>query len=256
MNDKRHPALVDTALAAAFATAMLFAPVPASALPICVPGPCLQVTASGPKNILEGDPGPVAVQFSVTNNTGIPLILDYALATIIHGGPDDDDFINFSGINGDQGLAGGLGNQALFLRIGATGTFNYSVYSPGDRGDEDNDFGIDPVTFSVEYSPFIGGNTNNNLIANIFGVLLVNPTLDNAMDPLALATLNSYFTLPPGVQPVQPAIPTLLYANGITGGPVDSTVNVFDVPEPSSLSMIGLGLAGLAGLLARRRKHG
>ncbi|MDL2355172.1 MAG: PEP-CTERM sorting domain-containing protein [Pseudomonadota bacterium] len=253
MNDKRHPALVDTALAAAFATAMLFAPVPASALPICIPGPCLEITASGPKNILEGDPGPVAVQFSVTNHTGIPLILDYALATIIHGRPDDDDFINFSGVNGDQGLAGGLGNQALLLGIGATGTFNYSVYSPGDRDNEDNDFGIDPVTFSVEYSPFIGGSTNHNLLFNLWGVLLVNDTKTNPIDPVALAKLYSYFTLPPGVQPVQPAIPTLLYANGITGGPAVSTVTVFDVPEPSSLAIVGLGLAGL---LARRRKHG
>lgn len=220
------------------------------------PGQLIAISCTGGQSIPEG-PATTLVSFTVKNNSGMNLILDYAFASIAHGGPDPTDLIHFSGLNGSGGLPGGLGSVPLFLPIGGMGVFTYSVTSPPEIDDNPSDFGINPVTFSVEYSPgtlvgvpvFIpGGNGALVFVAN---------SNSGAINPAVLAQLLNFVNNPPGCAmnfqpPCQPDPPLLLYANGITAGPVSTSVDVFDIPEPSTLL---LGATGLLGLLGRARRR-
>lgn len=219
------------------------------------PGQLIAISCTGAQSIPEG--ATTLVSFKVKNNSGMNLILDYAFASIVHGPPDTDDFINFSGVNGIGGLPGGLASVPLFLPIGGMGVFTYSVTSPADSGDENGDHGLDPVSFSVEYSPgtivgapaFIPGGGG--------ALVFVANANSGAINLAVLAQLLNFVNNPPGCAmnfqpPCQPDPPLLLYANGITAGPVATSVDVFDIPEPSTILLSATGLLGLIGSVRRR----
>jgi hypothetical protein len=209
--------------------------------------PAVQLLTPSPtfQGILEGT-GPAIIDFGVKNNSGVTLILDYAFCAIAHGGPDTDDYANFSGNNGDGGLLSG----SLILAPNQVGHYIYSFTSPGDGVETDNDYGLDPVTFSIEMSP-LGNHTPppiNNISSAIGFVAWVD---QGTYNPPNLTALNDLFNL-------QNPQPQLLYGNGIigrdsNGNPVAlSTIKVSDTPEPGSLLLMGSGVIGLSGVLRRR----
>jgi hypothetical protein len=211
------------------------------------PVPTVQLLTPKPtfQGILEGT-GPAIVDFPVKNNSGVTLILDYAFCAIAHGGPDTDDYANFSGNNGDGGLLFG----SLILLPNQVGHYIYSFTSPGDGTETDNDFGLDPVTFAIEMSP-LGNHTPppiNNISSAIGFVAWVD---QSAYNPPNLAALNDLFNF-------KNPQPQLLYSNGIigtdsNGNPLAlSTIKVSDTPEPGSLFLLGTDVIGLSSVLRRR----
>jgi PEP-CTERM motif len=211
------------------------------------PAPTVQLLTPRPtfQGILEGT-GPAIIDFPVKNNSGVTLILDYAFCAIAHGGPDTDDYANFSGNNGDGGLLSG----SLILLPNQVGHYIYSFTSPGDGLETDNDFGLDPVTFSIEMSP-LGNHTPppiNNISSAIGFVAWVD---QGGYNPPNLVALNDLFNF-------QNPQPQLLYANGIIGTDSNgspfalSTIKVSDTPEPSTLLMLGSSLLAVGGFMRKR----
>jgi len=212
--------------------------------------PLVEILKPTPGASIPEGGGPAIIDFRVMNNSGVILILDYAFCSISHGPPDPDDFANFTGNNGSGGLLGG----DLIIAPGQIGHYTYSFSSPpdapADAGDENADFGRDPVFFALEMSP-LGNHTPppiNRISSAIGFVAWVDQGAYNAPNPVAL---NALFNL-------QNPQPNLLYQNGIIGMDSDgnpfglSLVQVNDTPEPVSSLLIGTGLVSLAGVLRRR----
>ncbi len=209
--------------------------------------PLIEIMSPAGQSIPEGG-GPVTLDFQVKNNSGMTLLLDYAFCAITHGPPDPSDFANFSGKDGDAGLVSG----ALTIAAGATGDYEYSFTSPDppDSG-EPVDYGHDPVTFAIEMRPLgmITPPPIQNISSAIGFVAWVDTsgTSGTPQDP-ALTDILA------GNNPQ----PNLLYSNGIIGTDANgnpygtSFVNVFDVPEPGSISLLGAGISFL-GLILRTK---
>jgi hypothetical protein len=196
------------------------------------------------------------ILFQVHNNTANTLILDYALAVITHGGPDTDDFINFSGAGGSNGLT----SAPLFIGPQGFGIFQYSVDSPADAETPPVDNGVDPISFSIEMSPLPCNPANlpapNNISSQIGFVAVLSPCAGFSGSPTAavLAQLQLFQNpcVAPACNPAAPPQANLLYQNvgallgisTVTGtAPTISTVTVIDTPEPSAW------LTGITGLL-------
>src|SRR5581483_926070 len=133
---------------------------------VCVGGSCwaaainntpnLPVTAQGTSFIERFGSGDAV--FKVTNNTGVPLILDYALAIIVQTGGDADDLVQFGGVTADTEIG-----------IGGMGTFAYHIINPNGNPFEPEDNGRDNVYFWVEFSDATGFSPNPTPVINVKG---------------------------------------------------------------------------------------
>jgi hypothetical protein len=235
----------------------LVAPTPADAA--FLPG--LTVTPQADFAINEGDSAQVS--FTVFNGTGVNLILDYALATITHGGPDTDDFINFSGAGGANGLA----NGPLSILNGGTAVFRYNVTSPGDLEPGPVDFGLDPVSFSIEMSELLGNPpVVLPALSGLQGLLVIFDSPPAPINAGVLAGLNNFQDPNANNDFCNPASPTFnqpttyfdsTQSNVAVGcpNPAVTTVRVNDVPEPASLAIFGAALGLLGGRRVARRRN-
>lgn len=214
----------------------------------------LPISITGPQNVLEGQRH-IKYTFTITNNTGQNLILDFALATIDFGPPDPTDNIVFSGVNGDQGLS----HASLIIPKGTKkhpgkGIVRYSVYAPGDPF-EGRDFGIDPFNFWVEYST-IKPPLNVPALIPARAALLdtVGATAGN-LDPAALATLENCVTNPVGCTGPSAFLypPSANPGFQTFGGHALINVRIHDIPEPPAPALIGSAILGLFATRARRR---
>jgi hypothetical protein len=224
-------------------------------IPPCVDGNTAGQLCVSPSSasMWEGTGG-VSLPFTVTNNTGVTLILDYAMWTVKAGPPDTSDRAFFSSLAG----------APTYLYNGQTGVFDFILYSPGDPTctPTDCDFGVNPVTFSVEMSPGVPGTLPPTPIISsannpVVWVTFVSPWSGNWNGAAFNDLLNGQ---DPQLDPnLQPPASDLLYSNGILGlSTVDGSthavgsVTVYDAPEPSSALMLGTALA-LLGCVWRRR---
>lgn len=212
--------------------------------------PLLPITKITNTTFLETGTG--SVSFTVKNNTGVPLILDYALAIIVPTNPDPDDLASFTGVTADTGIA-----------VGGTDTFTYRL---NDQHPDvtDPDPGLNHVFFWVEFADATGCGPNptpritvNALGTFVFPAPSCTPT--HVLDPAVLAALTACFNNPaptvPGCQPT-----AALYTNIRTFSPpapkqFPATANAVltDIPEPATLSLLGLAMLGL--FAATRRGH-
>jgi len=211
----------------------------------------LPTSITAPSDVLEGTLN-IPVTVSVTNNTGLPLILDLAVAIINPLGPDFSDIIQFSGPNGGNGLQG----FPATLAIGATGNFVYSVDAPNPP--LGTDFGVNNFSFWVEYSAIQGIANVPNINLNGPGILIVGGQVSGILDPAVLATLGNCIAAPATcVGPVNFLYPPSLNGgNPAFGGFASTFITVHDVPEPSTLALLTIGLLATAGSLAWRRNRG
>ncbi len=186
------------------------------------------------------------VTFTVTNNTGVPLILDYALAIIVQTGGDDDDLVNFGGVTADTQIA---------APRGSTGQFKYNIINPQGDPFEPEDNGKDNVYFWVEYSDSTGCTANPTPVINVRGRGVFDfpgPICPNAtVDANVLAGLTACLNNPnPTAAACAPNM--ALYSNSFSPPlnqfPSVAPVTVTDVPEPATF-FCGLCAFGLIGAL-------
>jgi hypothetical protein len=174
----------------------------------------LIVTSPPDQSIPEGDM--LTFTFAVTNNGPNAVVLTMARCEIHKPAvPDDSDFIVFAGNNGNMGLVG----FAAVLLPGQTGDFTFRVMS--DTPEPGTDFGKNPVTFDIIMEDLLGPFT-----------IMTNPT-------------SGRFELiqePPG-----PGV-NKMFGHG------EFNVFVFDIPEPPSILLLGIGTLSLVGFWWHRRK--
>ena len=219
----------------------------------------------GNRSLLEGDPD-FTMTFTVTNNTGNTLLLDYALAIITPLGPDPSDTVTFAGANGSNGLAG----APLYIPKGESRDFTYNLSTPHDPPDG-KDFGINRLDFFVEMHTYTGSltslpNPNNISSVNNFVQFVDQNTTSFSEDPAALATVKSFNPLPFGTTLFTNTDPNSLPTDGVyvastisfPGDPnpffdKSPRIRVGDVPEPSGLVLLGTSALVAIGYMGRGR---
>ena len=178
------------------------------------------------------DGGTVSLGFVVTNNNPFDVILDYALLTVFPGPPDLSDYANFPTVT----------NWSPTIVAGGTVPFNYNFQVAPPDTNEPVDFGTNNVTFATEWSPLLG-NPLVTIVGQQGGLVI----LDNANSLIPTADFQQGVAgLFNGVIPLNP-----IYVGG-QQDIVTAKIYVYDVPEPATLALIGIGLATLT--LSQRRK--
>ncbi len=228
---------------------------PALAIPINHT-PKLPIISFTNTTFLETDTG--SVSFTVMNNVGVSLILDYALAIIVPVSGGLDDIANFTGVTANTEIAPGKPD-----------TFTYGLNDPnGDVTDPDP--GKNLVFFWVEFADAkgCGPNPTPTITVNKLGTFVFPApkcTPPHVLDPTVLAALTACFNNPaPTVAGCQPkgALYTM-YADGkplktyspplrIGQFPAVATAHVTDMPEPAGISLLVTGVLGVFAAARRR----
>ena len=220
-------------------TAVLFGT--AASLPLW--GAQIDVTATVARNpILEGTD--TSVDFHVVNNSGINLVLDYALA-IINGPPDIEDNIFFTSVTFPSRIS-----------INGSGDFVYGLTSVPDTPLDPPDNGLNHISFYLEMSQSDGTTPQifSNMGTGTFFHFLLGPGSTGTLVSQTLTDLINCSANPgpfPNPCPLGPN--ELLYTNGIRGTPFPTVadVTVTDLPEPGAALLFGCGLGLIA--LGRRK---
>jgi PEP-CTERM motif len=179
------------------------------------------------------------------------MVLDYAL-TVIYGPNDIDDNVFFNGQTFNTVWQPG---QTLPMVYNVINTF-------GDPITDCCDDGLNFITFKIELSPATPGSTNQFItVPAPYGTYIFPATSSSGgmFVPAVQAMLLNCFNNPAPFPDPCPTLPTqLLFTTGIQGQPFPAiaTVNVLDLPEPSTLILSGAGLVGLLGRSWRRRQAG
>jgi hypothetical protein len=227
----------------------------------------LPLTVPGNVGTLEGS-GPFQMTFTVFNNTGSTLLLDYALAVITPLGPDPDDIASFAGAGGSNGLA----SANLYMLAGKTASFTYNVFTPNPP--DGNDFGVNRFDFYSEFQTYTGPVSslppqNNISSANNFVAFVAQNSTQFNEDPNAFAMLSAFAPLAygqtlftnvtPGANPTE----GIYVASSISmlgdPNPFDKSPRIFvydqgfGVPEPASIVMLGTAVLVLLGCSRIRR---
>ena len=169
----------------------------------------------------------VGMNFTVHNGNAYPVILDYAMLSIFNIGPDPTDYANYPTVTLWNPIIPANGSQAFDY------TFTVSTPPPKDLPE---DFGVNAVTFSTEWSPLLGsvlgGFFNNG------GVTLI---LDND------ASLVPSPTYAQGVTDLLAGqVPTSPIDVGGQQSTVFGAIIVYDTPEQSSTwALLAAGVLAL-----------
>jgi hypothetical protein len=176
----------------------------------------------------------VTFDYTILNSNPFPVILDYAFASIYPGLPDPTDTGN------DPRLT------VWYPVIAADSTSNWvlsiTVSNGGPCTPTDCDYGVNPVTFSTEWSPLVGTAA---VVPTPFNSYVV--FIDNDLNLVPSANYgNGVNDLLGGVVPSSPI--------DVGGQQVTvlGALDVYDTPEPGSLYLLGSGLPGLAGVMRRK----
>ncbi len=190
----------------------------------------------------------VQLTYIVTNNTGVPMVLDWAACTIQPNPGDNDDNASWPAFS-PPGWGASL---PAFAQDNFVTTFEDSDPPPLD----DTGSATSPVQFYSEWSPYGGGVVIQPLPAGIplVGALIItNPLTDSTLTPnLAIdpATGKTYYAEDLAAletfQVPNPNNPPM-FVGGVQAipTPVTSSITVFDVPEPASLALVAVGAFGL-----------
>jgi hypothetical protein len=143
-------------------------------------------------------------------------------------------------------LSANFGNVGVTTTSGVAETFmvNYTIFGtltdPAPGGPSFTAFTTGTLTFTgVQFSGGASAGTINNVFT---GPFVVGPgTFPNG---------DTFTTIVSPVPNAQFASPTVNGKSGNVGGLIISSV----VPEPSSMTLVGLGVAGIAGVSLRRRR--
>lgn len=199
----------------------------------------------GPAGLLEGS-GLATYSITVTNPDKVdPIVLDFALVTTIPVAGDPTDVINFPAVV----------TFPAVIAAGKTGTFVYTVQT-GDNAFDGMDSGVTNFSFSTEFSVINGApNTPSINLGPTGGVLVLQGNSSETVDPTTLAALLGCLPNPAGC--ANPPVNDLYPPSANNGNPVFDAfafklVTVFDVPEPSTWTLMLLGFAGLGAALRRR----
>ena len=169
------------------------------------------------------------MNFTVHNNNAYPVILDYAMLSIFNIRPAPTDYANYPTVTLWSPIIPANSSQAFDY------TFTVSTPPPNDLP---VDFGVNPVTFSTEWSPLLGSVIG--AFSNFGDLTLI---LDND------ASLTPSANYGPGVAD--------LLAGEVPPSPIDvggqqatvfGQIVVYDTPELSSTW--ALLAAGVLSLLA------
>lgn len=142
-------------------------------------------------------------------------------------------------------LSANLGNLSVTTTSAASDTFNvnYSIFvtltNPAPGGQRLTGFVSGTLTLTGVQSQ---GGASGGTVANQY----TNPT---TVGPLQFSDGTTFTVVVPTTPNAMFSSPTINGPNGNLGGTINSAV----VPEPSSVLMLGLGVAALGGWSARRR---
>jgi hypothetical protein len=206
-------------------------------------GAPIDITATVARTpILEGLD--TSVDFHVINNTGLNLVLDYALA-IINGPPDLEDNVFFTSVT-----------FPARIFIGGTGDFIYGLTSVPDNPFDPPDNGLNHISFYLETSPSDGTVPQffTDVGRGTFLHFLIGPGSTGQLVPQTLTDLNNCFNNPGAFpNPCPLGANEVLYTGGIRGTPFPTVadVTVVDLPEPRAGWLLGCGLALIA--MGRRK---
>jgi len=200
--------------------------------------PPLLINAA-PVGVGEDNPS-VSLTFQVQNPNPFPLIVDFAMWSEAFASGDKSD------------APTGIGWPTADLTIAGGGTGNYSITMPLPNEIDYDDQGVTSVSFEIELSPLDGKTPPpvNTVTAANSGTFWLDETGngDLPQQPAENMALNG-----------QDPFPNLLYADGVYAVDangnhiVTSQVTVYDIPEPDSLLLLGIGALGLLGYVVRRR---
>lgn len=182
----------------------------------------------------------VFLDYTINNNNPFPVILDYALFTVFKGPEDYEDH----------------GDWPYFVQwdpvIAANSSSNWVVSVDIEPGPPctpiDCDNGVDPITFSTEWSQLIGNYAVFPLPPGFNGYIVV---IDNNNNLVPSANYgNGVNDLMNGVVPSSPI------DVGGQQSTVAGTLTVYDTPEPGTMLLLGSGLLSLAGVVRRKSSRG